>query len=325
MPFSLATLPHRLQRWLNIDRRDRGRRDEAVTLGYSRIFILPTAQGLLFAAMAAVMLVGAANYNNNLAFLLAFLLIATGLVALVQTYQNLAGMTLRPSRCPPVFCGETARFEIAVSPVAASSGTAAPGAGSARRALGLRREQGASTWFDITAERVIAIELATERRGRLELGRLIVHTSYPLGLFRAQAHLNYSCAIIVYPRPAPAQALRPRDSERDSGTDDFIGHRSWSPGDPPRHVDWKAAARSGEMLNKQFGGDEHAERWLDWHEHHGFGTEERLSRLCREVLEAEAAGLRYGLRLPGMIVAPGTGGAQRNRCLRALALFEDLR
>lgn len=79
------------------------------------------------------------------------------------------------------------------------------------------------------------------------------------------------------------------------------------------------------MLNKQFGGDEHAERWLDWHEHHGFGTEERLSRLCREVLEAEAAGLRYGLRLPGMIVAPGTGGAQRNRCLRALALFEDLR
>lgn len=116
MPFSLATLPHRLQRWLNIDRRDRGRRDEAVTLGYSRIFILPTAQGLLFAAMAAVMLVGAANYNNNLAFLLAFLLIATGLVALVQTYQNLAGMTLRPSRCPPVFCGETARFEIAVSP-----------------------------------------------------------------------------------------------------------------------------------------------------------------------------------------------------------------
>lgn len=318
MPFSLTTLPHRLQRWLNIDRRNRARRDEAVTLGYSRIFILPTAQGLLFAAMTAVMLVGAANYNNNLAFLLAFLLIGTGLVALVQTYQNLAGVTLRPSRCPPVFCGETARFELAVS-----SGTASLGAGSARRALGLRREQGASTWFDIAEERVIAIELATERRGRLELGRLIVHTCYPLGLFRAQAYLNYSSTIIVYPRPVPAHALRPRDSARDAGADDFIGHRSWSPGDPPRHVDWKAAARSGEMLNKQFGGDERAERWLDWHEHHGFDAEERLSRLCREVLEAEAAGLRYGLRLPGAIVAPGMGGAQRNRCLRALALFGD--
>lgn len=323
MPFSLTTLPHRLQRWLNIDRRDRARRDEAVTLGYSRIFILPTAQGLLFAAMAAVMLIGAANYNNNLAFLLAFLLIAAGLVALVQTYRNLAGVTLRPSRCPPVFCGDTARFEIAVSSAPAPGSSS--GANSVRRALGLRREQGPSTWFDISGERVIAIELATGRRGRLELGRLIVHTCYPLGLFRAQAYLNYSCAIIVYPRPVPAHALRRRDSDRDAGADDFIGHRSWSPGDPPRHVDWKAAARSGEMLSKQFGGEERAERWLDWHEHHGVDTEERLSRLCREVLEAERAGLRYGLRLPGTIVAPDLGGAQRNRCLRALALFGDPR
>ncbi|MDX9739869.1 MAG: DUF58 domain-containing protein [Gammaproteobacteria bacterium] len=311
MPFSLVTLPHRLQRWLNIDRRgDRARLDEAVTLGYKRIFILPTPQGLLFGAMTVVMLIGAANYNNNLAFLLTFLLIATGLVGLVRTYQNIAGITLRPARCPPVFCGETARFDIAVD-----AGT------QPRRAVGLRRGTAASAWFDSTA-RTITVEAPAENRGTLELGRLLVHTSYPLGLFRAKAYLHYHCAIIVYPRPAPARDPR-RDNrhDQDPGANDFIGHRAWAAGDPPRHVDWKAAARSGVMLNKQFGGDDRAERWLDWDEHRGFSTEERLSRLCREVLEAEAAGLRYALRLPGTSIGPGTGGAQRNRCLRALALF----
>lgn len=310
MPFSVITLPHRLQRWLNIDRRrQRARADEAVTLGYKRIFIIPTAQGLVFGGMTIVMLVGAANYNNNLAFLLTFLLIATGLIALVRTYQNIAGIVLRLVRCPPVFCGETAKFDISVN-----------GGRLPRRAIGLRRGDGPSVWFhDVSG--TVSVEVPADQRGTLELGRLLVHSRYPLGLFRAQAYLHYSCAIVVYPRPSMADDLLRKESSVKSGANDFIGHRAWAPGDPPRHVDWKAAARSGVMLNKQFGDDDRAERSLDWDDHRGFSTEERLSRLCREVLDAEAAGLRYALRLPGTSIGLGTGGAHRNRCLRALALF----
>jgi uncharacterized protein (DUF58 family) len=310
MPFSVITLPHRLQRWLNIDRRrHRARADEAVTLGYRRIFIIPTAQGLVFGAMTVVMLLGAANYNNNLAFLLTFLLIATGLVALVRTYQNVAGITLRPARCTPVFCGDTARFEISVN-----------GGNHPRHALGLRRGDGPPVWFDGISG-AVTFEVPTERRGALELGRLQVHSRYPLGLFRAQAHLHYSCAVVVYPKPFPAEDSLRNEDDVKPGANDFIGHRAWTPSDPPRHVDWKAAARSGVMLSKQFGDDERAERWLDWDEYRGLSTEERLSRLCREILDAEAAGLRYALHIPGTSIGLGSGGAHRNRCLRALALF----
>jgi uncharacterized protein (DUF58 family) len=54
------------------------------------------------------------------------------------------------------------------------------------------------------------------------------------------------------------------------------------------------------------------------------GVEEKLSRLARWVLEADAARLRYGLDLPGMSVPLGYGGVHRERCLEALALFEPV-
>jgi uncharacterized protein (DUF58 family) len=49
--------------------------------------------------------------------------------------------------------------------------------------------------------------------------------------------------------------------------------------------------------------------------------ENKLSRMARWVLDAEASGLRYGLRLPDGELPPNSGSAQREECLRRLALF----
>jgi hypothetical protein len=38
------------------------------------------------------------------------------------------------------------------------------------------------------------------------------------------------------------------------------------------------------------------------------------------VLQADKLGLDYGLRLPGVSIAPGEGEAHKRRCLEALAL-----
>ena len=53
------------------------------------------------------------------------------------------------------------------------------------------------------------------------------------------------------------------------------------------------------------------------------GTEEKLSRLTRWVLDAHASGLSYGLRLPGKKIEPANGDAHRQKCLEALALFVE--
>jgi uncharacterized protein (DUF58 family) len=318
MPFSLATLPHRLHRWLGIERR-RTARGQAVTLERGRIFILPTAQGMLYAAITFVMLLGAANYNNSLAFILTFLLIALGLVALLQTYRNLVGLRLRVGRCPAVFCGEDARYEIELD----------GGPGRPRYAVVLQPDDAEAQRLDVEQSGRATLAVATDRRGYRPLGRLTLSTRYPLGLFRASARCHFEQACLVYPRPAEHGATAPRRSgdgqgrasQTRAGNEDFIGHRDYVPGDPPRQVDWKAAARSERLLSKRFGDHEASECWLDWNDHEGCDTETRLQRLCRAVLDAEARGLRYGLRLPGAALRPARGESHRHQCLRALALF----
>jgi uncharacterized protein (DUF58 family) len=61
--------------------------------------------------------------------------------------------------------------------------------------------------------------------------------------------------------------------------------------------------------------------WLDWAATAGRGdTETRLSLLTGWVLAAEREQYRYGLRLPGRLIAPDSGAAHRDACLEALAL-----
>jgi len=43
--------------------------------------------------------------------------------------------------------------------------------------------------------------------------------------------------------------------------------------------------------------------------------------MTRWVLDAEALGLRYGLRLPDSELPASNGTAQRDECLRRIALF----
>jgi uncharacterized protein (DUF58 family) len=48
--------------------------------------------------------------------------------------------------------------------------------------------------------------------------------------------------------------------------------------------------------------------------------EQKLSRLCAWVLQADQQGLDYGLRLPAVDIPPGSGEAHKRQCLEALAL-----
>jgi uncharacterized protein (DUF58 family) len=107
------------------------------------------------------------------------------------------------------------------------------------------------------------------------------------------------------------------------GNDDFAGLRGYHASDSPRHVAWKAVARTDDMLTKQFAGEGGVELWLDWQLlPAGYSVETRLSRLSGWVVEAERGGALYGLRLPGVEFPPSRGDAHRAACLQALALFK---
>ena len=69
-----------------------GSRDHCLRPG--RVYILPTGVGLIFGLMAFAMLLGSMNYNNNLSFVLTFMLIGIGFVSMHQCQRNLVGLEL---------------------------------------------------------------------------------------------------------------------------------------------------------------------------------------------------------------------------------------
>jgi len=54
----------------------------------------------------------------------------------------------------------------------------------------------------------------------------------------------------------------------------------------------------------------------------GADLESRLSVMARWIVDAEARGETFGLRLPGLEIPPQPGLQQRRRCLAALAEYK---
>jgi uncharacterized protein (DUF58 family) len=104
--------------------------------------------------------------------------------------------------------------------------------------------------------------------------------------------------------------------------DDFAGLRDYVPGEPQRHIDWKAVARGRPLMTKEFAAETKGAVSLDFFEVRLADVEEKLSQLTLWVIEAERARQPYGLRLPGLEISPALGQMHFHSCLRALSLFE---
>jgi uncharacterized protein (DUF58 family) len=308
--------------WLDrMMRRSPYDQDGVATIGARRIYILPTSTGLTFGAMLFATLLGSLNYQNNLGLFLTFLMAAIALVSMHHCWYNLLGLSLRCADAEPVFCGQPARFAVEVWDR------------HGRRHGELCLRGGGCTTLAANVHATLDRALPTERRGRQRVGELLIETRYPLGLFRAWALVRTPAEVLVYPRPA-AQAPAPglaegpdretepaRDHARGEGADDFIGLRTYRPGDSPRQIDWKALAREHGLMTKEFASDQAARVQLDLDQHRG-DVEVRLSLLTRQLLDADKRQLRYGLRLGRDLLPPGQGESHRQRCLEALALYQ---
>jgi uncharacterized protein (DUF58 family) len=321
---SLLSAPYRalrsyIDRWLF---QLRGAESGSIVLVQRRIFILPSRHGVLYVGALMLMLAGSVNYNLSLGFVLTFLLTALGINSILHTFRNLARLKISPGRVHPVFAGDHAHFMLVIDN---------PGVLD-RFSIGVTRDGKDAIYTDVPANRAATASIAVPapRRGIQMPGRLTLFTRYPLGLCYAWAYVEPDVRCLVYPRAEAARIPLPVP-EADAGTgivhgsgqEDFSGLRSYHPGDSPRHIAWKAAARGQGLLTKQFSGRANVELWLDWRATPDtLGVEGRLSRLARWVLDAHAAALSFGLRLPGVTLPPAPGDAQRDRCLEALALFQ---
>jgi uncharacterized protein (DUF58 family) len=284
-----------------------------IELDRRRIYIVPTGFGIGFTVLLLVMLVGSLNYSNNAALLLTCLLGAAGAASMLIAFRTLDGLVLAGVRAGQAIAGEplalTLEFE-----------SARP-----RSAIRVDLAEACQAFAVETGKADLTLPLATHQRGWQRLPRLRIWTTWPLGLFRAWSWMHPEQSVLVWPRPEnggppphlPAdEGLRPRLHRGE----DLAALRDYRSGDPRKHIAWKASARLGQLLSKDFEQPESRPEWrLDWRELEGMDAEARIARLARWLGEALAEGRRHSLWLPGQPIEVGSGPGHYARCMSALA------
>lgn len=296
--------------------------DKSITLSHRRIFILPTKYGFGFVALITLLLLIAFVYNNNMAYLLAFLLASIFFVTILHSFKSLAGLVLTQGHSHSVFCGQAAGFDIVIN-----------NPGKLDR-FNLRASLDQAFNFTLAGQEKKRLTLYsnTDKRGWHQIETVTVSSTYPLGLFRSWSPLRFAAKVLVYPQPSTTELPFPEaEAEQDQthkmiaagskGGDDFYGLKEYQAGDSIKHIHWKAFAKGQGLYSKQYSGDSMTEIWLNFDQTPGNDNEHRLSQLCRWVIDAEKAGLLYGFTIPGVKLAPSQGKAHYKKCLQALALF----
>lgn len=307
---------------------------DALALTHRNVYILPTRGGCLFAVTLLILLVASINYQLSLGYVLTFLLAGSGAVSMHITHQTLRGLTLHLRASAPVFVGESARLDIALHSDASR----------ARHGIGMQWDDSSSpqrprqrqwTYVDLPpgGHANQQLHFLPERRGWHDVPPIRLETRFPLGLFRVWALWRPCARVLAYPNPeSPAVTLplsrgatgvHATTLRRDSN--EITDVRAWRRGDAMHAIVWKQAAKAmasgGEWIVRDTNSHAHLTLWLDWQDTQGLPTEQRLSRLTRWVLEADGAGMAWGLRTPGLELPPQRGDAHRRQALERLALW----
>ena len=293
----------------------------------NRIYILPTGFGFVFIAGALIMILVGASYQNNLVNMLAFFMMSLIFIAMVQTHNNLKDVTLEQLNAESAF----AETEFLVTVVLKNTSDQ-PRFNLETR---LRRLKPRAVYENVhpllpRSNLKLRTTYPAVTRGRYILKDVSVSAIFPLGVFRAWVLLAGETPVYVYPKPAGLLTLsRAKATEQDVGSlavrggDDFYGHRRYQVGDSVGHIDWRARAKGRPLLVKEFNQGSPSPRLVDWFQLEGMETEARLSQLTLWINDAVSSRDVFGLRLPGQLISPAQGPAHAQRCLEALAIFDD--
>jgi uncharacterized protein (DUF58 family) len=298
--------------------RRHGRDSLPMSISRRRIYILPTRFGFMLGAILIAMLVAGLNYNSNLALAFAFLMASMALVTMHHCNRNMLRLSVDATIEVDAVAGGEARLEFELR----------NGSSLDRRDIEVRclnaAGMGSVAAGDSATIEVIA---PVQHRGITRITQFEMRTRYPFGWFYSWTYVQGCITIYVAPAPAgnrilPSGAAQGGGSYSEArGDEDFSGLRAYEPGVPLKHMAWKVLARGGEPAVRSYSSLAAQPEWLDWSLLVGLDTEARLSQLSAWVLENDSVQRPYGLRMPGVEIAPSIGAAHRFACLRALAAF----
>lgn len=296
---------------------------DQTTLNYRSTYVLPTGSGLLLIGIILLMMIGATNYQNNLAFLLTFLVVGLGLVCMVLTVKNLQGIAINLLQVPEIYAHQHASIDIKLTSQQQQS----------HFSLAMGTDKQHLFLLDINHQiQQIKLPIGEFKRGYQSMPRLMICSEYPLGWLISWSYFRFTRQLLVYPQPLQPPGEKIQQPHFDlgqqteqgkaiSGTQDLNGLKNYQPGDNLSRVDWKAYARGAGLLSKEFVDYQHQPLCFSWQDYPQADQESMLGYLTYQVLQAAAKDLQYALLLPNKKIPLASGEQHRLTCLKALAIY----
>lgn len=253
------------------------------------------AKGTLF--FAAVLLLFFATAYSNLFFLLTAFLGTLGVLGIAGAWRDLRGVSAELVASKPAASGEPHDLRIRVT------------GPHDKKVYGVLLDAVIDGRAHCIAEVAVArtgetidAALKSMPRGVHAIEALVVRSRHPFGVCMATMATSTRGEVVAHPKPAdtprPGARGRGGDGTKPPGGDEesLAGLREWRQGDSVRHIHWKATARRGSPVVK------------DFERHGGEGVDLVIDRRCDlATLEAalseatrcvfEAVATRQALRL----------------------------
>ncbi len=285
--------------------------------GKVRANLTPVGWGFLLLMLCGFLM--SINFSNNLIFAMTFLLVSIAMVGWYHTRTNVTGLAFGDWRAEPVFAGQRVRCSLRVE-------NRAERMRHGIRPFSSRASRAEEVHIDGHCQAELVLYRKATKRGLLPPAAADIRSAFPLGTTQARMITGKLPACLVWPEPFGEQPLPDQASGHEahllSESGSFTDMRRYAPGDPLSRISWKAFARTDELYTKQFDGAQGLPAmWLRWDDVRAAGIEQKLSQLCRWIIEVRKQNREFGLELPGVSVEPAGDERHARRCLEILALY----
>lgn len=299
----------------------RSSRAQSHRLHHKNLYILPTAAGWAFLLLALIIWLLGTNYQNNLILALSYLQLSLMVVVILHTYNNMSGLYIESLGADEGHAGQRIDFKFQVMSDNAFG----------CHYLKLGWADTVPTLYDIegSSTQLVRVGVKANQRGRFWPGRLLVQSEFPMGLVKCWSWLRFENEVIVYPRPVEralpvvlgGSAEGTGEVEPDLDGEEFLGYRQYHPGDGLRRIAWKQYARERGLYSKVYGSGRANNEYLYWSQFFSGDVELALSQMTYWAVAWHRENRGFGLSLPTVEIAFGSGDAHLAEVLSALAVY----
>jgi uncharacterized protein (DUF58 family) len=227
-----------------------------------------TLEGWIYLGGIILVALAALNTGNNLLFLILASLIAIVLMSGILSSITLSGLGMRLELPEHIFCGQTVRAIVEVEnekltlPSFSLRVEAVKAKGAPPAAI-----LNTPVYFPFLPkhdriQQVVPISFS--RRGVYRQEAFRIATRFPFGFLRKSRRLDLKTEALVYPSVEPSpeyMEILPGiqgalESLAKGRGHDLYALRDYMPTDSARHVHWKASARSGSLMVREFAREE---------------------------------------------------------------------